>query len=83
MCNPNATQLDTYYLSVERMFCQSYNRFIEKLHKSKVAVSDLYAVTPSGNLFKTFFASLLSFSIWPFYVTLLAMVMVAKSVIIK
>ncbi len=74
--------LDTYYLTLERMFQQSYNDFIEKLHSGKVVASNLYAVSPRGSLFKTFFASLLSFSIWPFYLTLLGMIWIAKSVVI-
>lgn len=75
--------LDTYYLSLERMLRKSYNLFIEKLHTGRIVPADLYAVTPSGNLFVIFFASLLSFSIWPFYMTLLAMVIIATTVIIK
>lgn len=55
--------LDSYYLALERMFRQSYNGFIEKLHIGKVIAPDLYAVTPYGSLFKTFFSSLISFSI--------------------
>lgn len=74
--------LDTYYLSLERMFRSSYNDFIEKLHKSEIVASDLYVVSPSGNPFKIFFSSLLSFSIWPFYLTLLAMIFIAKTVVI-
>jgi hypothetical protein len=74
--------LDAYYLALERMFRQAYNSFIDKLHKGKVVASDLYAVTPAGNLFKTFFSSLLSFSIWPFYATLLAMIWIVKVVVI-
>lgn len=73
--------LDSYYLALERMFRQSYNVFIEKLHNRTVVASDLYAVSPCGNLFKTFFASLLSFSIWPFYLTLLIMIWLTKLVI--
>jgi hypothetical protein len=74
--------LDSYYLALEKMFRQSYNSFIEKLHNGKVVASDLYAVAPSGNLFNIFFASLLSFSIWPFYLTLLAMIWIAKKLVI-
>lgn len=74
--------LDTYYLALERMFRHSYNNFIEKLHSGKIVASDLYAVSPSGSLFKTFFASLLSFSIWPFYLTLLVMIWIAKTIVI-
>lgn len=74
--------LDTYYLSLEKMFRGSYNRFIEKLHQGEITASDLYAVTPHGSVGKTFFLSLSSFSIWPFYMTLLAMVWLLKSTII-
>lgn len=74
--------LDSYYLALERMFRESYNLFIEKLHGGSVIASDLYAVSPSGSLAKTLFASFLSFSIWPFYLTLLAMIWIAKVVVI-
>lgn len=74
--------LDSYYLALEKMFRQSYNSFIEKLHNGKVVASDLYAVAPSGSLFNIFFTSLLSFSIWPFYLTLLAMIWIAKKLVI-
>lgn len=75
--------LDTYYLALERMFRQSYNNFIEKLHSSQIIASDLFAVIPSGNLFKTFFTSLLSFPIWPFYLTLIGMILIAKIIVIS
>lgn len=74
--------LDSYYLALEKMFRQSYNDFIEKLHNSKIDTSDLYAVSPSGSLFRTFFASLSSFSIWPFYLTLFVMIWLAKVILI-
>lgn len=74
--------LDTYYLALERMLRQVYNSFIDKLHKGEVVASDLYAVTATGNLFRAFFSSLLSFSIWPFYATLLTMIWIVKVVVI-
>ena len=74
--------LDAYYLALEKMFRQSYNSFIDKLHSGRVVASDLYAVAPSGSLFNVFFASLLSFSIWPFYLTLLVMIWIAKKLVI-
>jgi len=74
--------LDTYYLALERAFRQSYNAFIEKLHNGEILAADLYAVTPAGGLVRTFFCSLLSFSIWPFYLTLGLMVWVAKCIVI-
>lgn len=74
--------LDSYYLALERVFRECYNSFIDKLHSGNVVASDLYVVSPSGNLFKPFFGSLRSFSIWPFYLTLLAMILIVKSFII-
>jgi len=74
--------LDTYYLSLEKMFRNSYNDFIKKLHDNKIDSSDLFAVVPKGNLFKTFFKSIFSFSIWPFYLTLLIMILLAKEIIL-
>lgn len=74
--------LDSYYLALEKMFRQSYNKFIEKFHVGKVVATDLYAVSSSGNIFKNFFASLLSFSIWPFYLTLFVMIWMAKTIVI-
>jgi hypothetical protein len=74
--------LDTYYLSLEKMFRNSYNDFIKKLHDNKIDSSDLFAVVPKGSIVKTFFKSILSFSIWPFYFTLLIMILLAKEIIL-
>jgi len=74
--------LDTYYLGLERGFRNSYNSFIRKLHHQKLQPEDLFVVSPQGNMFKMFFSSLRSFSIWPFYGTLVAMIYVAKALII-
>lgn len=74
--------LDSYYLALERMFRQSYNGFIEKLHKGNVTASDLYVVSPSGNIFKTFSCSLWSFSFWPFYLTLLGMISIVEALLL-
>jgi len=74
--------LDTYYLALEKMFRNSYNDFINKLHNNKIDSADLFAVVPKGSLFRTFFKSILSFSIWPFYLTLLIMILLAKEIIL-
>ena len=75
--------LDTYYLALERCFRVSYNGFVEKVHSGRVAVSDLFAVTPSGSLPKTFLWALGSFSIWPFYVTLAVMIRLSMRIVIS
>lgn len=74
--------LDAYYLALERCFRQAYNDFIEKLRSDRLEASDVYYVVPSGTLWKTFGKALPSFSIWPFYVTLFAMIWLAKALVI-
>ena len=74
--------LDAYYLALERMFRQSYNNFIDKLHRGEVTACDLYVVVPSGSLRRAMFSSIASFSIWPFYWTLLVMIWLAKIVLL-
>jgi hypothetical protein len=74
--------LDTYYLALEKMFRNSYNDFIKKLHENKLDSSDLFAVIPKGNWIKTFFKSVISFSVWPFYLTLFIMILLAKEIIL-
>lgn len=69
--------LDAYYLSLEKRFRNSYNSFIDKLHRKGIKSTDLYAINPSGSASKAIGTALISFSIWPFYVTLIAMVLVA------
>jgi len=74
--------LDAYYLALERRFRDSYNDFINKLHRGEVIASDLYAVTPAGPPVRTFFKAMGSFSVWPLYVTLLVTIAIAMAVII-
>ncbi len=75
--------LDTYYLTRERCFRDSYNEFIEKVHSGRVVAADLYAITPRGALAKTFARSFLSFSIWPFYATLGVMIWLLMRIVIS
>ncbi|MCC6653063.1 MAG: hypothetical protein IT348_18055 [Candidatus Eisenbacteria bacterium] len=74
--------LDAYYLALERAFRASYNRFIDKLHHGRVAAADLYAVEPVGSLPRLFLGALVSFSVWPLYLTLLAMIWLAKQFVL-
>ncbi|TGK12950.1 hypothetical protein [Leptospira stimsonii] len=70
--------LDSYYLALERSFRNSYNEFIDKLHERKIKPADLYVIAPKGNFFNELCKSVISFSIWPFYSTLLGMALFAK-----
>ena len=74
--------LDTYYLSLERRFIKSYNAFITKLHNGTLAADDLFAVVPAGPPLPSFLVSLTSFSIWPFYITLLVLVLLTRLLIL-
>ena len=67
--------LDTYYLARERTFRKSYSMFVAKLHGDNLTPPDLYKVAPTGSVARHFMASLKSFSIWPFYPTLLGMIL--------
>ena len=68
--------LDTYYLALERGFRGAYNGFVKRLHGNEITPSDLYIVAPHGSIPKHFGASLGSFSVWPFYPTLVAMIFI-------
>ena len=67
--------LDTYYLALERAFRKSYSMFVGMLHGGNLTSRDLYRVMPTGSVARHFMASLKSFSIWPFYPTLLGMIL--------
>ena len=74
--------LDSYYLALEKGFRNSYNEFIVKLHEDRLCNNDLFVVVPKGNLIRLFFKSLISFSIWPFYIVMAVMILVAKMYIL-
>ena len=70
--------LDAYYLALERGFRTSYEKFVDKLHLGKLSSSDLYRVAPGGCVVRQFMESLGSFSIWPFYPTLVALILLVR-----
>lgn len=73
--------LDAYYLALERMFRASYKHFLTKLHQRKIVANDLFVITPRGQLFKTTLSSLFSFSVYPFYGTLLIMILLVRWIV--
>ena len=75
--------LDAYYLALERAFRESYDAFVRKLHEGVLASEDLYRVAPSGSVAGHAMASLKSFSIWPFYPTLVLMIVLGWWLILK
>ncbi|MGD0856247.1 MAG: hypothetical protein ABSA18_10640 [Dehalococcoidia bacterium] len=75
--------LDTYYLALEKGFRDAYNDFISKLHSQQINSTDLFAVEPKGALWRLLLSSLISFSIWPFYVMLFVMIYIVKGIVLK
>lgn len=74
--------LDIYYLALEKGFRDSYNEFVAKLHSQSILAEDLFVVSPKGGPIKLFFLSIISFSIWPFYLALIAMICAAKAFVL-
>jgi hypothetical protein len=71
-----------YSLALEKGFRNAYNSFINKLHSEALSAADLFVVVPQGRLFGLFARSIVSFSVWPFYVTLFGMIYAAKTFVI-
>ena len=75
--------LDSYYLALEKGFRESYNLFVNKIHKNSLTPSDLYSVKPSGDMNKHQIESLTSFSVWGFYGGLFLLLIIARYVVLK
>ncbi len=73
--------LDTYYLALERAFRESYNAFVRKLGEDSSMPANLYQVERCGSVPRYFMACLKSFSILPFYPTLLVMIVIVWCVL--
>ena len=74
--------LDAYYLTLEKAFRESYNAFVKKLHNGELETEDLYAVSPSGSIYKHRGAALASFSVWGFYLGLVILVAIARYIVL-
>jgi hypothetical protein len=63
--------LDCYYLGLERRFRKCYDDFVRKLHHSTASIDDVFLIAPKQRvrgLFVEAFVAVGSFSIWPFYI---------------
>lgn len=76
------TFLDAYYLALEKSFRTRYDDFINKLHEKKITKSDLYFISPLGKLKKHIVGAVMSPSIWFFYVSLLALALMTKKILL-
>lgn len=72
--------LDAYYLAMEKGFRNSYNSFITKLHRKTLKEDDLYSVLPSGRVFDLQYEALKSFSVWGFYLSIIVLIFITKSI---
>jgi hypothetical protein len=75
--------LDAYYLALEKAFRASYTDFVRKLHSGMAKAEDLYSVTPKGSHSEHQIEALKSFSVWGFYATLVVLIELARSVVLK
>lgn len=65
--------LDAYYLSLERKFRGAYSSFLDKLHGNTLSTNELYRVNVDKKLPTNFLSSLLSWSVWPFYLGMMGL----------
>ncbi|MBE9140448.1 hypothetical protein IQ254_25150 [Nodosilinea sp. LEGE 07088] len=76
--------LDAYYLCQERAFRAGYNAFVTKLHNGQATTADLFRLAPPAgtSVVQGLLKALTSFAVYPFYLTLLAMIVVARFAIL-
>jgi hypothetical protein len=76
--------LDAYYLGQERSFRAIYNDFIEKLQTGKAQTKDLFVLKPlrGSSIITSLYKATFSFAIYPFYLTLVVTVIVARYLIL-
>ncbi|MEZ8862100.1 hypothetical protein AB4354_22150 [Vibrio splendidus] len=74
--------LDAYYLALEKAFRNSYNDFIINLHNKTLTKESLYSVIPKGEMSTLQFQSLLSFSVWGLYSSLVLLILIVKIIAI-
>lgn len=67
--------LDTYYVAQERAFRKSHEGFVKRLHGGKLFPADLFAFERIDSPWKHAVSSAGSFSVWPFYLAVLVMVL--------
>ena len=74
--------LDCYYLATEKSFRDKYNNFINKLHQGNAVKTDLFITAPEKKANSCMIiCAFRSISIWPFYVAIIAMIIVIRNVL--
>lgn len=77
--------LDSYYLAQERSFRAIYNNFIQALHSGNATTDDLFVLVPMRgfSIVQSLLSATLSFAVYPFYLTLVLTVIIARYLILK
>jgi len=75
--------LDAYYLAIEKGFREAYEVFITLLHNQQVTLPHLYVVKPAGGFGTHLVDAFRSFSVLPFYVVLVAIIILAQQFVLK
>jgi hypothetical protein len=76
--------LDSYYLGMERRFRACYESFAKRLHEGTARIDDVFVVAPRlriRGLFVEAFHAFGSFSIWPFYAGLAAILWFLRRIV--
>lgn len=65
--------MDTYYLALEKMYRNKYNKIVNDLNNNKLDEKEIFNMNPKNTdlkfeIISMFFEALLSFSIIPFYI---------------
>lgn len=76
--------LDAFYLSLERSYRDKYNQFVDKLHAGTANEADLFDMRPDQHglsRFRLTIYCLKSASVWPFYLLLAVVIIIAYIII--
>jgi hypothetical protein len=77
--------LDSYYLALEKLFRDTYNNFIKKLHSGNATIEDTFLLSAGkiSHILLSTFIALISFSVFPFYLLLSVMLFITKFYLLK
>jgi hypothetical protein len=72
--------LDAYYLAQERGFRATYQNFVNRLHSGHAIAIELFYISPQPgfSIAAETLRALSSFSIYPFYITLIGMLILGR-----
>src|SRR2546430_1281001 len=77
--------LDAYYLALEKVFRGTYTAVVQKVADGAATMADLFAIEPgadAGKKIREILPAMGSFAIWPFYGFLVALMLLARVVLL-